>query len=134
MQVDESYLSNSRKRKRNFCDNKYCRKRKFENNIDMNNIIHKFQKIDIHNNKNRIYYDINNINNIDNIDNIDNNIDNIDNINNIDNLDNLDNISKVKKQKIYNCSLHDDTKEICLIYNCSGNTQINENLNYNYIK
>ena len=42
-----------------------------------------------------------------------------------------------KKQKInetYNCTLHDDTKEICLVYNCLGNINVNDNIVYNYIK
>jgi hypothetical protein len=144
IQSKENCLRCSRKRKRNDYENNY-RKRKFEEDLDdiiINKLMTKFQKIDIINdiksinnksinnksiniksiNKKRLYddtFDIN-INDI-----------NIININDI-------NIKLCKKkQKInetYNCTLHDDTKEICLVYNCLGNINVNDNIVYNYIK
>jgi hypothetical protein len=111
----------SRKRKRDIYDINYnnYRKRKFEEDIDIdinNNIINKFQKIEIieeNNNRKRKYIDILDID--------------ITYINELQ-------IKKQKINKTYNCTLHDDTKEICLIYNCLGNINIIENNVYNYIK
>jgi hypothetical protein len=119
----------SRKRKRHIYDINYnnynnYRKRKFEEYIDIdinNNIINKFQKIEIieeNNNRKRKYIDILDIDILD--------ID-ITYINELQ-------IKKQKINKTYNCTLHDDTKEICLIYNCLGNINIIENNVYNYIK
>lgn len=116
MQFNENCLKCSRKRKRDNYNNKNYRKRKFEEDLD-NIIINKFQKIDITNDNK---YIINNRKRL------------------YDYIDNIDDIDiKIKKQKIketYNCTLHDDTKEICLVYNCLGNTNINDNIVYNYIK
>ncbi len=119
MQIDEYYSSCPRKRKRDYNINYYNhRKRKFEEDLD-NIIINKFNKIEILdnkyiNNKKRICDDI--------VDDININL----------------NINKQKIKKTYNCRLHEHTKEICLIYNCSGNININDNINdnvvYNYIK
>ena len=101
----------SRKRKR---DNYSCnifiqRKRKIEDD-DNNIIINKFKKIDninfYINSKKRIHDDID--------DYFDNN----------------------KKNKTYNCFIHDNLKEVCNIYQCSGTIFINtnENIMYQYIK
>ena len=111
----------SRKRKRDN-NNFNFRKRKFDNDLD-DIIINKFQKIEIINinNKKRTYDDIGD--------------DIYDDI--FDNIVDINIKLQIKKQKInktYNCTLHDDTKEICLVYNCSGNINMNDNIVYNYIK
>ena len=124
MEIDEYYLRCSRKRKRDNYDNYHnnYRKRKFEEDSD-DIIINKFQKMDIIND-NKIYI-INNKKRI------------YDEIVDIFDITDINIKLQIKKQKInktYNCTLHDDTKEICLIYNCLGNININNNILYNYIK
>jgi hypothetical protein len=126
IQFNENCIRCSRKRKRDSYDYDYndyddydtnsnYRKRKFEEDLD-DIIINKFQKIEIINydskyinNKKRPYESVVDIN------------------------FNLQ-IKKQKIKKTYNCTLHDDTKEICLIYNCTGNININKNNVYYYIK
>jgi hypothetical protein len=38
-------------------------------------------------------------------------------------------IQKIKFIKIYSCSLHDNDKEICNIYNCNGINNLNFSVN-----
>jgi hypothetical protein len=69
----------------------------------------------------------------------------IDEINNIDIIDNNNKYQRIdyinvninnKKNKTYNCFIHDNLKEVCNIYQCSGTIFINtnENIMYQYIK
>lgn len=57
---------------------------------------------------------------------------------NLDNIldDNVNNIIYNKKNKTYNCFIHDNLKEVCNIYQCSGVMCMNnnENIMYQYIK
>ncbi len=123
IQFNENCLICSRKRKRdNYDNNINYRKRKIEDDLD-DILISKFKKIEIINinNKKRTYADI-----VDDI--YDDTYDDI-----FDRNIKLQ-IKKQKINKTYNCTLHDDTKEICLVYNCSGNINMNDNIVYNYIK
>ncbi len=98
----------SRKRKRDNCSYIiFERKRKIE---DDNIYINKFQKIE--------YFDID-INNKKRVGDI------------------LDNeLNNNKKNKTYNCFIHDNIKEVCNIYQCSGVMcmNINKNVMQEYIK